>query len=439
MRILYLLKHFPCLSQTFIQHEILELTRRGCVVYVASALRLKEELDSVDIPELDGRIIYLSHDYLYRHSPSGRYSDREVIDRAKLVFESRDDEADAGLTRRMFETVCRQEDDEVLRARGFLESMTVLSWIQREGVEHVHCDFAEENVKLAYLLHMAAGIPFSVKLRAYDIFAEPQREMPTWLNAAQQVMTISKYNKESVHRTFHVPRERITVIYDGIPVNRLRPSPNYRTSPFVIVSVGRLVEKKGHSYLIDACRILKSGGFRFECRIYGSGPMMEPLQAQIVKLGLSDSIHMLGARPHGEILESLESASVFVLPCIIAANGDRDATPNGLMEAMAKAIPVISTSISGIPEVIEDGVDGLLVEPQDADALARAILKVHANPSLTDRIRKNGLRKVERLFCISRNITEMLASIKFSGKTDATAISAYETSSATTMHQMGQL
>jgi len=439
MRILYLLKHFPCLSQTFIQHEILELKRRGCVVYVASALRLKDELDSVDIPELDGRIIYLSHDYVYRHSPSGRYSDREVIDKAKLVFEAKNGEAEPGLTRRMFETVCRQEDDEVLRARGFLESMTVLSWILREGVEHVHCDFAEENVKLAYLLHLAAGIPFSVKLRAYDIFAEPQREMPTWLNAAQQVITISKYNKESVHRTFHVPRERITVIYDGIPVNRLRPSPNYRTSPFVIASVGRLVEKKGHSYLIDACRLLKSSGFSFECRIYGSGPMMEALQAQIVKLGLSDSIYMFGARPHGEILESLESASVFVLPCVIAANGDRDATPNGLMEAMAKAIPVISTSISGIPEIIEDGIDGLLVEPQDPEALARAILKIHADPGLTDEIRKNGRRKVERLFGISRNITEMLASIEFSDKTDGNAISAYETSSATMQQQMGQL
>src|SRR5262245_35263860 len=237
MRILYLLKQFPCLSQTFIQHEILELTKRGCVVYVVSAIKPSEEPDSVDSLQLNGRITYLSHDYLYRYSPSGSYSDREAIDKARLVLGGRNGEPNSRLTRKMFETVSRHEDDAALRARGFLECMTVLSWILREEVEHVHCDFAEENVKMAFLLHEAAGIPFSVKLRAYDIFAEPQRDMPIWLTAAQRVITISQYNTEFVHRTFGVPRERITVIYDGIPVNDLRPLPNYSTSPFVIASV----------------------------------------------------------------------------------------------------------------------------------------------------------------------------------------------------------
>ena len=438
MTILYLLKHFPCLSQTFVQHEILELARKGCVVYVVSAIRPGEVFDPLDIPELDGRIFYLSHDYLYRYWRSGRYSDQEAVAKARAVFASEDGEVDSGVRRKIFETVSRYEDDEALRARGFLECMTVFSWILQKELEHVHCDFAEENVKLAFLLHEAAGVPFSVKLRAYDIFAEPLKEMATWLKAARRVITISRYNREVVHRSFHVPRDRITVIYDGIPVQQLRPSPDYSTSPFIIVSVGRLIEKKGHRYLIDACSILKSWEIGFECRIYGSGSMMGELQARIDKLGLSDSVSMLGARPHVEIMESLGSASVFVLPCVIAANGDRDATPNVLLEAMAKAIPVISTKLSGIPEIIEEGVDGLLVDPQDAQAIANALVKIQTDPGVADEIRRNGRNKVERLFSITRNVEEFLASIESGDEIEGKAVSAHDGWLATTIHANGR-
>jgi len=425
VRILYLLKHFPCLSQTFIKHEIDELVRRRCGVSVVSAIKPREELDQAGLPDLEGKIIYLPHDYLYRYSPSGTYSDQYAIDKARLIVSGGDGITEPGLARKIFDIVSRHETDESLRARGFLECMNVLSRARGQGVEHFHCDFAEDNVKLAFLLHQAVGLPFSVKLRAYDIFAEPNRDMSRWLNAARRVITISRYNKEFVHQAFRVPLERIAVIYDGIPVDRMVPSAHYSVSPCVIASVGRLIEKKGHIYLIDACRILRSRGIRFDCRIYGSGPMMGTLQERIDRSQLSDSVHILGARPHEEILESLESASVFVLPCIVAANGDRDATPNVLLEAMAKGIPVISTTISGIPEMIADGVDGLLVKPNDSVALAHAIAKIHSDPSLARAIRMNGRRRVEQQFSIERNIDELLTSLAFRAEFETHSVGAY--------------
>jgi glycosyltransferase involved in cell wall biosynthesis len=144
----------------------------------------------------------------------------------------------------------------------------------------------------------------------------------------------------------------------------------------MILSTGRLIEKKGHRYLIEACRILEESGFsNFLCKIIGDGPLKDELCLLVSRLELGEKILLLGSLSQDEVFKNLKKADLFVLPCIAARNGDMDGIPVSLMEAMACGKPVISTNISGIPELVKEGA-GVLVPPGDSKAIADAIREV---------------------------------------------------------------
>ena len=174
--------------------------------------------------------------------------------------------------------------------------------------------------------------------------------------------------------------------------------------------MGRLVEKKGFSVLLDACRLLKDR-LAFSCDIFGDGPLMDPLATRLSELGLDGIVTLHGSCPHADVLAALESAGVFVLACVQAGNGDRDGTPNSLLEAMAKGIPVVSTRLSGIPEIIEDGIDGLLVPPNDAHALTGAIARIATDSQLAESTRLAGQRTARTRFTIDRTVDGFLHSL----------------------------
>jgi glycosyltransferase involved in cell wall biosynthesis len=406
VNVLYLVKHFPCLSQTFVANEVAELTRRGCSVHVASALDLHEELVELP-PRIASRVVHLEYDYLYRYAATGRHSDAAVAAQVEQLRAAPEPGAREE-QQRIFDVVARQEPDEALRRRGFLEATALLRLVRRESIERIHCDFAEDNVKLAYVLNQAAGIPFTFKMRAYDVFAEPQPELRTWARAAQRVFTISRYNQEYLEGALGIPHEAISVVCDGVDLAGLRPVERYCHRPFVIVSASRLVEKKGYPVLLEACRLLRARGLELRCEIYGDGPLLERLRRLVEQHQLREVVRLQGRRSHAGILDAMGAASVFVLPCVVAANGDRDATPNVLMEAMAREIPVISSRLSGIPEIVEDGKSGLLVEPGDPEALARAIERVAADRGLADALRRAGRRRVESRFTVERTVDGFL-------------------------------
>jgi glycosyltransferase involved in cell wall biosynthesis len=408
MNLLYLVKHFPCLSQTFVANEIMELTRRGAEVHVASALDLREGQAPLD-PRISPRVAYLEYDYLYRYAATGRHSDADVEAEVHRLRGSEPGLPAGEALRRLWEVASRLEPELSVRRRGFLEGAALLRRVEAGRIERIHCDFAEDNVKLAYLLNQAAGIPFSFKMRAYDVFAEPLPELALVASAAERVLTISRYNQEYLCRELGLPPEKVSVVYDGVDLESLPPVEEYRHRPFTIVSIGRLVEKKGHRHLLEACRILKQRGLELRCDVYGDGPLAEPLREQAKQLGVEGVVRFLGSRPHRQVLDALAGASALVLPCVVARNGDRDATPNVLMEAMAREIPVVSTRLSGIPEVVEDGVSGLLVEPGDAQAVADAIQRIHADRSLAELLRRSGRRRVESRFTVERTVQAFLS------------------------------
>jgi glycosyltransferase involved in cell wall biosynthesis len=372
VNILYLVKHFPSLSQTFVLNEVRALMARGCQVHVVSAIDPREPI-ALD-PELAARVFYLRHGSLYRYG------------------------AAAGPA---------ADDHELLRR----DSSDVLALVARHSIAHLHCDFAEDNVRLASAVHEATGIPFTFKMRAYDIFAEPLPDLARWAAAASRVFTISEYNRQYICSTWNLPREQVSVIYDGLDLRQMTPVAERRRDPFRIVSVGRLVEKKGFAILLEACARLNARR-PFRCDIIGDGPLRTSLEARAAVLGLDSVVTFHGRRPHAEVIAALASATVVALACVQAANGDRDATPNVLLEAMATGIPVVSTRLSGIPEMIRDEVDGLLVPPGNPQALAAALERLADDAALADRLGLAGRETVAARFTIDRTVHEFLTALE---------------------------
>ena len=408
MNVLYLVKQFPSLSQTFVLNEVAELTRRGCGVYVMAAFDPRDGAAALD-PRIASRVSYLEHDYAYPYAPSRKYSEEDVRERAAAALEADDELVRAKERRTLWDLVSRLEPDPDRARRGLLEGLAVLRFLRQRDIRHVHCDFAEDNVRLAWLVNRSAGVPFTFKMRAYDIFAEPPADLGLWASAAERVLTISEYNRAYICASLGLAADKVEVVRDGIRVDAIRPVDPYVHRPFKVLSASRLVEKKGFPDLIAACAILARRGIDLRCEIYGDGPMGDELARQVEAQALGSVVTLGGRRAHEELLRLMDGASVFVLPCLQARNGDRDGTPNVLMEAMARALPVVSTWMSGIPEIVEHGSDGLLVAPGDPQSLAAAIERIHADRELAERLRGRARARAERLFRIERTAEEFLA------------------------------
>jgi len=176
----------------------------------------------------------------------------------------------------------------------------------------------------------------------------------------------------------------------------------------LLLSVGQLKEKKGFSYLIEACRFLKNRGYDFRCEIVGEGPKRAELEALITALDLDGTVVLQGALPHSEVVARYAQATLFALACVLAEDGDRDGIPNVVLEAMAMQVPVVSTRLSGIPEVVEDGLTGLLVQPGDAKTLADALARLLDAPDLRERLGRQGRKRVEERFNSRNNVGQLI-------------------------------
>jgi glycosyltransferase involved in cell wall biosynthesis len=199
-----------------------------------------------------------------------------------------------------------------------------------------------------------------------------------------------------VLRQRHARPHEVHTIYHGLDTDYFSPAPRRNGAELpLILAVGRFVEKKGFDQLIEACALLKQQGLRFGCTIVGErGNALESVLALIEARGLADSVRLRSAVTQDELRDIYRAARVFALPCQVMEDGDRDGFPNVLAEAMAMAVPVVSTNISGIPEMIDDGVHGLLVEPRNPQALADALRSVLTDPELHARLARAGRERI---------------------------------------------
>jgi len=385
------MSRFPKISETFVLYEILEIIRMGYSVEVFPLIREREGIvhpeaqpivDQAHYSKPFGRKILAAHAYWLRRRPriylqtlagviAANIGSPKFLARALIVL---------------------------LQAAWFAREM------ERLGVTHVHAHFATHPALAAYVVKRLAGISYSFTVHADDIYT--QRPMlAEKIRQARQVVSISDYNRRFLERLYgDLARAKVTVVHCGVDVGVFapRPAPAPRAE-FHIACVARMEEKKGHTYLLDACAHLRDRGVPVRCHLIGDGELRPEVEAQIARLNLGEVVELHGRQPRGRVKELLAAADVMVLPSITTAEGRQEGIPVALMEAMATELPVVSTRTSGIPELIEHGRSGLLVPERDAEALTRALLLLATNRDLGPRLGAAGRARVLAEFDLREN------------------------------------
>jgi glycosyltransferase involved in cell wall biosynthesis len=392
-RVAYLLKRFPRLSETFVLNEMLELQRQGV------ALRIYALMDPLE-KQVDPEALRLRTQVVYLHDPRRRLrSWVRLIGGAALQALAHP----LGALRVAWTlaTVHRS----LPSFRHALEGLWLARDLRRNGIEHLHAHFIHSPAAVGYLAFLAGGPRFSVTAHAKDLYTTLPRNLRIRARAARFVITCTGFN--AAHLAEIVPAA-IHVVYHGIDLQRFSPDRSL-VQPHRILSVGRLVPKKGFQDLVDALALLQKKGHRIHADVYGGGPLRDELESSAARFGLEGRVTFHGARLQDEILAAYRRAAVFVLAPVVTNDGDRDGIPNVLVEAMASGVPVVATRISGIPELITDGIDGLLVSEHDPAALAGAIERLLIDSELADRLGRTGRVRVERDFDLVANTRRLRA------------------------------
>ena len=403
LRVGYVLKRFPRLSETFILNEILALERAGVDVEIFSLLKPPAEQRHGMLSELRAPITYLPG--------AGNLNGIKVL--------SGLDAREGSFSELIEERSCRfgqlypaKTGEDV--AALYLKAAALALLAQQRGVAHLHAHFGSDATTTALLAGRLSGLGYSFTAHARDVFHT--YESPAADNAmrrkkieeARFVVTVSDYNVRHLRNLCPVAADRIHRLYNGVDLGRLAPAPG-TARPGLILAVGRMIEKKGFPDLVEACRLMAQGPDEFHCRIVGAGPMREQLARQAREADLADRIEFHAPVPQERLIEMMREASVVVLPCVVSKSGDRDGLPTVLLEAMALGKPVVSTRVSGAPEIVEHGETGLLSEPSDPPALAAMLLEVLRDPAGAARMGLRGRARAERLFDLDRNCAQLAA------------------------------
>jgi glycosyltransferase involved in cell wall biosynthesis len=351
-----LVRMWPKLSETFILEEVLGLERKGM------ALRLYA---------LDAPTDAVAHDAVARvRSPLERIPAagawREMLARHAGVAAGQP----IGYLRALATALQRGSNG----WHDFVRAGWLAAQLRSDSVRHLHVHFISGPADIAQLASCMSGIPFSISAHAKDIYLSRPVDLQRKLQAARFTVTCTEANRSTLAAM--APRAAVQLMYHGVDREVFHPSRRTRAGapqPPLIVAVGRLRAKKGLDTLVDACRLLHERGVPVRCEIVGYGEQHDALARHIASAGLGDHVRLAGKLPRDQVLERYARAAVFVQPSRIAADGDRDGIPNVLLEAMAMGLPVVATRVSGIPELVRDGVNGLLVEPDAPLALADAI------------------------------------------------------------------
>jgi glycosyltransferase involved in cell wall biosynthesis len=288
--------------------------------------------------------------------------------------------------------------------RTVYQALLLAKAVRLRGIGHLHAHFGNVAAAVARLASRFSGVPYSFTAHAKDIFHESVRpdDLRRKLQDAEAVVTVSDFNLDYLMETYGSAALGVHRVYNGLDLRHL-PFMLPEQRPPVVLSVGRLVEKKGFADLIDACAILALKGCDFRCEIIGTGELEAELRAQIERLGLGDKVEMAGPHPQCEVIAHVQSAAVFAAPCVVGADGNRDGLPTVLLEAMALGTPCIATDVTGIPEVLHDGETGLMVPQHDPAALAAAIERLLSDRALGQRLAREARSLIEQSFDIHRN------------------------------------
>lgn len=394
-RIAIVVKGYPRLSETFVAQEIRGLEKRGLKLLIVS---LRRPTDGAVHPihrEIEADVLYLPE---YLRDDPARVAAGRAFAEARPTYAA---------TREAFARDLAR-DRSASRWRRFGQA-AVLARELPADVEHIHVHFLHTPASVTRYAAMLRELPWSFSAHAKDIWTSPAWELAEKIADARWGATCTGANAAYLRSLTDDPG-RIHLIYHGLDFSRLPPPPDRggRAGPVTILSVCRAVEKKG---LDDALRALArlpaDLDWRFEH--IGGGALTERLKALAARLGIADRIVWHGARPQADVIEAYRRADIFVLPCRITRNGDRDGLPNVLMEAQSQGLACVSSAVSAVPEVIDDGETGLLTAERRPDQVADALARLIADPALRARIGATAAQRVRERFSTEPGLDRMAA------------------------------
>ncbi|HEV3236722.1 MAG TPA: glycosyltransferase [Gemmataceae bacterium] len=394
LRVGYVVKRYPRYSETFIVREILAHEEAGMEVEIYS-LRPPNDGHFQDLlARVKARVNYM---YLPDEAllPEALVSAALAANHLWRAIQLAAQEL-PGIWRK-FEAV---QDEQ---ARPIYQALHLARDAKAKGIHHLHAPFASDAATVARLAAHFGDLSYSITARAKDIFHCDVRDedLRRKLRDAAGVVTISDYHLDYLRKKYGPLAAHVQRIYNGLNLEEYPfHSPENRAP--IILGVGRLVEKKGFAHLIEACEILAKRELPFRCRIVGGGKLKPELQAQIDCRQLTGAVELLGPLPQNEVIQEMKQAALLAMPCIIAPDGDRDGLPNVIQEALALGTPVVTTDVTGIPEVVRHNETGLLVPQQDSKALADACQRLLQNADLRVGLARKARLMMERDFDIRR-------------------------------------
>ena len=401
LRLVYIIGTYPLLTTTFIDREVRILRRWGADVRIVAVRRpgaevpLSSEQRALQrgvryLLPVAWRDLILSHLFFLTRRPGRLLS--------TFIY----------LLTRPHPTL-RSRLKTVLHVG---EGVYAAYLVRDRGFDELHAHFADRAATIAMVAARLLAKPYSLSIHAsLDVFVQPVllREK---IEQVRHVATCTEHNRVHVlslvgddlaPKITHVPHGLDLTEY-AIPQRRVEGIP-------VVLAVGQLVARKGFADLIATCAELRDRGYRFECRIVGDGPQSDELRASVRRLALEGLVTLCGALPHDRVLEQYAQAAVFVLPCVRTRDGDVDGIPNAIAEAMAMRVPVVSTDLPAIRELVSDRVNGSIVPPGDAASLADAIAHLLDDPALRGRMGDEGRRTVEDRFDVEQNVGRFVSTL----------------------------
>jgi len=294
--------------------------------------------------------------------------------------------------------------------------MALAELVDRLDLHHIHADFADDAATAAWVAHALTGRPFS--FRSHTSF-NPQM-LRDKLRDSALVFSISEYDRSCLLAVDgdRSVADRIRVNYLGVNLAEFTEHVFAgKRSLTKIVCVGTLQEKKGQHYLVDACSFLAAEGIDFHLVLVGDGPDRGELEKRIDAARIRPRTTVCGYVPNDSARQEIASAAVFCLPSVVAHNGDVDGIPYVLMEAMALGTACVATRVSGIPELIDHGVDGILVPERNTVALVQSLKRLLQDPELRHELGDRARMKVQNKFNTERTAAEAVAGLRMSAAT----------------------
>lgn len=406
-RIGYVVKRYPRYSETFIVNEIISHEKAGLNIVIFSLLPTVDTHFQDIIGHVKSPLVYLRSDQikgfdLWTALLNARKFIPDIFSKLELVIgeEGKDD------------------------IQNIYQGLQLATLVCRYGIDHLHAHFGTSATTVARIASIFSGVTYTFTAHARDIYHNDvdNNKLKEKIIDSSQVITIGNYNLKYLHRLYPEQRHKITLIYNGL---NLECFPNSNNQDIKIenkiISVGRLIEKKGFHILIDACSILEKKKIPFQCQIIGTGTLKDQLQSQINNHGLKEKILLTGALPRNKMFELIQESTVFVAPSVLGSDGDRDGLPTTLLEAMALGTPCISTKVTGIPEIVQDKVTGILVEEKDPVSLADAIERILVDPALRMKFSKKARSLIQLNFDLSKN-SEQIRQVFYSSILEKTVI-----------------